>query len=225
MCKPEADHFLSGQPAILLLPDLLQDLLDLLHQLLDDLFQLLQNVLKHGLETAQAIAAGVRGFYVTRRGGLHLIAGCLWFLAVIELLLKQAGLIMMPRRVGRHRHSRQTADDRQGHKKAAGIKTRFFNASPHICSVLKYRPNKRLNYLKSNLPNTAERTVKRQKTSESNNNVQPEIRRNRNLALKYTSLIPPLIASIQELKKRDDDLEIENAALRRDFGTYKEAHP
>jgi hypothetical protein len=163
MCKPEADHFLSGQPAILLLPDLLQDLLDLLHQLLDDLFQLLQNALKHGLETAQAIAAGVRGSYVTRRGVLHLIAGCLWFLAVIELLLKQAGLIMMPRRVGRHRHSRQTADDRQGHKKAAGIKTRFFNASPHICSVLKYRPNKRLNYLKSNLPNTAERTVKRQK--------------------------------------------------------------
>ena len=31
-----------------------------------------------------------------------------------------------------------------------------------------------------------------------------------------------MIASIQELKKRDDDLEIENAALRRDFDTYKE---
>ena len=35
----------------------------------------------------------------------------------------------------------------------------------------------------------------------------------------------PMIASIQELKKRDDELEIENAALRRDFDTYKEAHP
>ena len=45
------------------------------------------------------------------------------------------------------------------------------------------------------------------------------------LALKYTSLIAPMIASIQELKKRDDELEIENAALRRDFNAYKEAHP
>jgi hypothetical protein len=45
------------------------------------------------------------------------------------------------------------------------------------------------------------------------------------LALKYTSLIAPMIASIQELKKRDDELEIENATLRRDFNTYKEAHP
>jgi hypothetical protein len=35
----------------------------------------------------------------------------------------------------------------------------------------------------------------------------------------------PMIASIQELKKRDDNLEIENATLRRDFNTYKEAHP
>jgi hypothetical protein len=34
-----------------------------------------------------------------------------------------------------------------------------------------------------------------------------------------------MIASIQELKKRDDDLEIENAALRRDFEDYKEAYP
>ena len=45
------------------------------------------------------------------------------------------------------------------------------------------------------------------------------------LALKYTSLIAPMIASIQELKKRDDDLEIKNAALRRDFEDYKEAYP
>ena len=45
------------------------------------------------------------------------------------------------------------------------------------------------------------------------------------LALKYTSLIAPMIASIQELKKRDDELEIENAALRRDFNAYKETHP
>jgi Chaperone of endosialidase len=45
------------------------------------------------------------------------------------------------------------------------------------------------------------------------------------LALKYTSLIAPMIASIQELKKRDDDLEIENTALRRDFEAYKEVHP
>ena len=45
------------------------------------------------------------------------------------------------------------------------------------------------------------------------------------LALKYTSLIAPMIASIQVLKKRDDDLEIENAALRRDFNAYKSAHP
>jgi hypothetical protein len=45
------------------------------------------------------------------------------------------------------------------------------------------------------------------------------------LALKYTSLIAPMIASIQELKKRDDQLETENAALRRDFNAYKEAHP
>jgi hypothetical protein len=34
-----------------------------------------------------------------------------------------------------------------------------------------------------------------------------------------------MIASIQELKKRDDDLEIENATLRRDFENYKEEHP
>jgi hypothetical protein len=45
------------------------------------------------------------------------------------------------------------------------------------------------------------------------------------LALKYVSLIAPMIASIQELKKRDDELEVENAALRRDFEVYKEAHP
>ncbi|MGP0001308.1 MAG: hypothetical protein ACLPKW_26695 [Acetobacteraceae bacterium] len=45
------------------------------------------------------------------------------------------------------------------------------------------------------------------------------------LALKYTWLIAPMIASIRELKKRDDDLELENAALRRDFNAYKEAHP
>jgi trimeric autotransporter adhesin len=45
------------------------------------------------------------------------------------------------------------------------------------------------------------------------------------LALKYTSLIAPMIASIQELKKRDDELEAENATLRRDFNAYKEAHP
>ena len=45
------------------------------------------------------------------------------------------------------------------------------------------------------------------------------------LALKYTSLIAPMIASIQELKKRDDDLEIENATLRRDFNAYKATHP
>ena len=45
------------------------------------------------------------------------------------------------------------------------------------------------------------------------------------LALKYTSLIAPMIASIQELKKRDDDLEIENATLRRDFNAYKSAYP
>ena len=45
------------------------------------------------------------------------------------------------------------------------------------------------------------------------------------LALKYTSLIAPMIASIQELKKRDDELEVENATLRRDFNAYKEAHP
>ena len=45
------------------------------------------------------------------------------------------------------------------------------------------------------------------------------------LALEYASLIAPMIASIQELKKRDDDLEIENAALRRDFDTYKATHP
>jgi hypothetical protein len=35
----------------------------------------------------------------------------------------------------------------------------------------------------------------------------------------------PMIASIQELKKRADALEIENATLRRDFNAYKEAHP
>ena len=45
------------------------------------------------------------------------------------------------------------------------------------------------------------------------------------LALKYTSLIAPMIASIQELKKRDNEIETENAALRRDFEAYKAAHP
>jgi hypothetical protein len=34
-----------------------------------------------------------------------------------------------------------------------------------------------------------------------------------------------MIASIQELKKRDDELEIENASLRRGFDTYTAAHP
>jgi hypothetical protein len=48
---------------------------------------------------------------------------------------------------------------------------------------------------------------------------------NETLALKYTSLIAPMIASIQELKKRDDELEIENASLRREFDTYKASHP
>jgi hypothetical protein len=45
------------------------------------------------------------------------------------------------------------------------------------------------------------------------------------LALKYVSLIAPMIASIQELKERNDDIEAEDAALRRDFETYKETHP
>jgi hypothetical protein len=34
-----------------------------------------------------------------------------------------------------------------------------------------------------------------------------------------------MIASIQELKKRDDDLEIENAALRRDSTPTKKRTP
>ena len=45
------------------------------------------------------------------------------------------------------------------------------------------------------------------------------------IALKYTSLIAPVIASIQELKKRNDEIENENAALRRDFEAYKASHP
>ena len=35
----------------------------------------------------------------------------------------------------------------------------------------------------------------------------------------------PMIASIQELKKRDDELEIENVTLRRDFNAYKASPP
>ena len=35
----------------------------------------------------------------------------------------------------------------------------------------------------------------------------------------------PMIASIQELKKRNDDIEAEDAALRRDFEAYKAANP
>jgi hypothetical protein len=34
-----------------------------------------------------------------------------------------------------------------------------------------------------------------------------------------------MIASIQELKRRDDELDIENASLRRDVNASKEAHP
>jgi hypothetical protein len=45
------------------------------------------------------------------------------------------------------------------------------------------------------------------------------------LGLQYTSLIAPMIASIQELKKRNDEVDAENAALRRDFNAYKETHP
>jgi hypothetical protein len=37
------------------------------------------------------------------------------------------------------------------------------------------------------------------------------------LALKYISLIAPMIASIQELKRRDEELEDENAALWEEF--------
>jgi hypothetical protein len=46
-----------------------------------------------------------------------------------------------------------------------------------------------------------------------------------NLSIEYVSLIAPMIASIQELKKRDDELAAENASLRRNFETYKETHP
>jgi hypothetical protein len=35
----------------------------------------------------------------------------------------------------------------------------------------------------------------------------------------------PIIASIQELKKRPEEIEAEDAALRRDLETYKAAHP
>jgi hypothetical protein len=45
------------------------------------------------------------------------------------------------------------------------------------------------------------------------------------LALKYISLIAPMIASIQELKRRNDEVEVENEALRRDIEDYKESHP
>jgi hypothetical protein len=45
------------------------------------------------------------------------------------------------------------------------------------------------------------------------------------LSIKYISLIAPLIASVQELKKRDDMLEDDNESLRRDFEAYKHDHP
>jgi hypothetical protein len=45
------------------------------------------------------------------------------------------------------------------------------------------------------------------------------------LSVEYISLMAPLIASIQELKKRDDEIEAENEALRRDLEAYKESHP
>ena len=45
------------------------------------------------------------------------------------------------------------------------------------------------------------------------------------LALRYISLMAPIIASIQELKRRDEELEDENVALREEFEDYKEAHP
>jgi hypothetical protein len=35
----------------------------------------------------------------------------------------------------------------------------------------------------------------------------------------------PVIASIQELKKRNDDVEAENVALLQDFEAYKEVRP
>ena len=45
------------------------------------------------------------------------------------------------------------------------------------------------------------------------------------LSLKYISLMAPIIASIQELKKRNEEVEAETEALRREFEDYKEAHP
>ena len=44
-------------------------------------------------------------------------------------------------------------------------------------------------------------------------------------SVEYVSLIAPLIASVQELKKLDEELDAENQALRRDFDAYKETHP
>ena len=45
------------------------------------------------------------------------------------------------------------------------------------------------------------------------------------IGLEYMSLFAPMIASIQELKKRNDETEAENKALRRDFEDYKQNHP
>jgi hypothetical protein len=53
------------------------------------------------------------------------------------------------------------------------------------------------------------------------NACQPDL----SLSARLAFSIAPMIASIQELKKRDDDLEAENASLRRDFDTYKATHP
>ena len=44
------------------------------------------------------------------------------------------------------------------------------------------------------------------------------------LSVEYVSLIAPLIASVQELKKRNA-LQAENTSLRRDFNAYKASHP
>jgi hypothetical protein len=48
---------------------------------------------------------------------------------------------------------------------------------------------------------------------------------NDRLALKYISLIAPMIASIQELKRHDEELARENRALRQEFDDYKDSHP
>jgi hypothetical protein len=123
--------------------DLLLQLLHLLFEILDHLLQLLHQLLQHRLELLSERRC--RSRRRCHRG--------------VKLLI----IVMASCGMGRQRCDRQTGDDRQGYKKSAGTKSRLSNMSRHICSarICVRVTNESLNNLKLNLPDHAERIVKR----------------------------------------------------------------